>query len=735
MSLTLKNKFLKIFILLVIINLKTYAQFLDKNFYLVDSLSENMFSQDDKNVLSEQLKVYNKNITNDTLKIQCLSRIVENTQNEKIWIKYNRLIFNLTSEKINKSKNPREIFVLKSYHILAINNFGYYYVNFTNFHSKAISHYTEAVGLAEEIKDYDNIVNTYANLANVYQNEGSLVKALQYYQKLQAFEKNVSNKNILLAPTNNLAQIYIYLGDTIKAIQTLKKCFQLSKKSSDKYMKGTLLNNIGLLEYYNRKKNGLQTIKKALEYRKEINDTKGVAQTLAVLAGIANNEKNLNLAEDYLIQAHNYLKNIKYPYTEALYYYQLGRLNLLKQKNKEAIIYFEKSVNIYTNISAGIDLANALNILIEAYKLNPKVNAEKLNDAYALYLKTTKTINQNNAEKIFLNQKYSEDIKVSEEKHKAEQLIKEQKNSEYKNRQRLILISVLIIVVFLLVFSFFIYRALKINKQKSTIITKQKIEVEKQKHLIEEKHKDITDSITYAHRIQSSLIPSQGQINKTFKNISLFFQPRDIVSGDFYWFSQQQNTTIFALADCTGHGVPGAFMSIIGINQLNTVVNEKGLTQPSLILNELKKGVITSLNSSSDSDKKDGMDIALISFNDKQLSFSGANQSIYILRNKELIELKGNKQPIGLSDTNQDFSEVKFDLLKHDRIILYSDGLVDQFGGQEGKKLKSKNLKIWLIETADLKLEEQKELIAKKLNTFKQNFEQTDDITLAIIEI
>lgn len=731
----MKNKFFKIFVLLVIINLKTYAQFLDKNFYLVDSLSENMFSHDDKKVLSEQLTVYNKNSTNDTLKIQCLSRIIENTQNEKIWIKYNRLIFNLTLEKINQSKNPRETFVLKSYHILAINNFGYYYINYTNFHSKAISHYTEAVGLAEEIKDYDNIVNTYANLANVYQNEGSLVKALQYYQKLQAFEKNVSNKNILLAPTNNLAQIYIYLGDTIKAIQTLKKCFQLSKKSSDKYMKGTLLNNIGLLEYYNRKKTGLQTIKKALEYRKEINDTKGVAQTLAALAGIANNEKNLNLAEDYLIQAHNYLKNIKYPYTEALYYYQLGRLNLLKQKNKEAIIYFEKSVNIYTNISAGIDLANALNILIEAYKLDPKVNSEKLNDAYALYLKTTKTINKNNAEKIFLNQKYSEDIKVSEEKHKAEQLIREQKNSEYKNRQRLILISVLIIVVFLLAFSFFIYRALKINKQKSTIITKQKIEVEKQKHLIEEKHKDITDSITYAHRIQSSLIPNQIQINKIFKNISIFFQPRDIVSGDFYWFSKQQNLTIFALADCTGHGVPGAFMSIIGINQLNTVVNEKGLTPPALILNELKKGVVNSLNSSSDSDKKDGMDVALISFNETKLNFAGANQSIYILRNKELIELKGNKQPIGLSDNTENFTELSFDLQKADRIILYSDGLVDQFGGKDGKKLKSKNLKNWLIETADFKLEEQKELIANKLNTFKQNFEQTDDITLAIIEI
>ena len=225
------------------------------------------------------------------------------------------------------------------------------------------------------------------------------------------------------------------------------------------------------------------------------------------------------------------------------------------------------------------------------------------------------------------------------------------------------------------------------------------------------------------------------QINKTFKNISIFFQPRDIVSGDFYWFSKQPSSTIFALADCTGHGVPGAFMSIIGINILNTIINEKGLKQPALILNELKNGIINSLNADAESDKKDGMDVALISFNQTELNFAGANQSVYILRNKELIELKGNKQPIGLSDNTKDFTEIKFNLLKNDRIILFSDGLVDQFGGQDGKKLKSKNLKLWLIDSADLSLEMQKELIAKKLNTFKENYEQTDDITLAIIEI
>ena len=190
------------------------------------------------------------------------------------------------------------------------------------------------------------------------------------------------------------------------------------------------------------------------------------------------------------------------------------------------------------------------------------------------------------------------------------------------------------------------------------------------------------------------------------------------------------------LADCTGHGVPGAFMSFIGINQLNTIVNEKGISSPSLILNELKKGVVSSLNScNSDSEKKDGMDVALIAFDNNELVFSGANQSILILRNNELIELKGDKQPIGISDNNEKFIEVRFPLQEKDRIVLYSDGVVDQFGGENGKKLKTRHFKAWLIESSYLSSQEQKNVISEKLNAYKGSFEQTDDITFAIIEI
>ncbi len=177
-------------------------------------------------------------------------------------------------------------------------------------------------------------------------------------------------------------------------------------------------------------------------------------------------------------------------------------------------------------------------------------------------------------------------------------------------------------------------------------------------------------------------------------------------------------------------------MSIIGINHLNSIINELQITQPNLILNELKKRIIHSLNiHNTDEAKRDGMDIALISILNNKLLFSGANQTIYVLRNNsELLPIKGDKQPIGLSDFNADFVLNEFDLQINDRIILFTDGIVDQFGGELGKKLKINALKNWVLESANFNIEEQKTHILEKLNNFKGNIEQTDDISFAIIQ-
>ncbi len=732
MSLILKNRFF-IIIIISVFCLKIEAQFLDKNYYLVDSLIKTKNNSKDFLIIEENVKKY-KLSSVDTTRLNILSVVVENVNDETIWPKYNSLMYKSANEYLNKESNQFIKNRIKSKIALAINNFGYYDQNFNGNKTQALKLFKEASKIQEEIKDYPNLIVSKNNIANLLYNQGKIVEAIAIYNDAIKINKQLKNTIGLTAVYNNLAETYIFVGDSTNALIYLNKALSSAMQSKNKVIIAQELQNIGVFSIKRGHKNfAYNTLKKALALREEMGDVIGICKSKLNLAALYLSDKKYNICFQYLKDVEPLANNSNNLHLKHLFHLSFGLYYLSMGDKKLELYHYEKSMDYLKNNNFLQDELKVLDHLLKIYE--QQNNSKKALELYRRKQELSKILNNIEIKKTVIKAQYETEFKQKEAELKLDQKLKEEKNKIEKHKQQLVLIAVLVVLIAVLIFSFFIFRALKLNKQKNKIISQQKIEVEKQKHLIEEKHKDITDSITYAHRIQSSLIPPQSQINKTFKNISIFFQPRNIVSGDFYWFSQQHSNTIFSLADCTGHGVPGAFMSIIGINQLNTLINEKGLKQPALILNELKNGIINSLNADAESNKKDGMDVALISFNQTELTFAGANQSVYILRNKELIELKGNKQPIGLSDNIQDFTEIKFDLLKSDRIVLYSDGLVDQFGGKEGKKLKSKNLKIWLTESADLELEQQKNLIATKLNTFKENFEQTDDITLAIIEI
>jgi serine phosphatase RsbU (regulator of sigma subunit) len=720
-----------------VVCLKMSAQFLDKNYYLVDSIESASIDKTDREFLDQKIKLY-RAAKSDTAKIQIIGYLIEGLQDEKIWIKYNHLLrnFAISRQKTVSDTSSRAYYVFKGSEALAINNFGYYYFNYSSRYDLALKYYLQSLKINEDYKNYNELITSYSNAGNAYLNQGDLNNALIYFQKALKLENNVTNKLLLLAPLNNIAQVYYHLNDTVKAIETLKRAFKISSKSDNNFLKGSLLHNIGSLSYYTGDPTGVQTLKKALALRLEIGDKKGTLQTTLSLAGIETNNKNFLMAKKYLDDADKLVLQFPNSNIVGLYYNDLGNYYEAIDKKMLAIESLEKSVAIYKKNFENVDMVKALNNLIDLYDSNNEKYALKKLQAYELRQNIVKNLDKSAAQKLLMKQKYDEDLKINETKFKLEQQLKDEKNNAEKHKQQLILIIVCLVLLVVVIFSFFIFRSLKVNKQKNKIISDQKIEVENQKSLIEEKHKDITDSITYAHRIQSSLIPTQQELNKHYQKLAILFKPRDIVSGDFYWYTKINEVNIFALADCTGHGVPGAFMSFIGINQLNTIVNEKGITSPQQILNNLKKGVVSSLNSDkSNTEKKDGMDVALICFNDQELRFSGANQSILILRNNLLIELKGNRQPVGLSENNESFAEAQFSLLSNDRIVLYSDGVVDQFGGEFGKKLKSKLFKAWLVETSYLSLQDQRNALTEKINSYKGAYDQTDDITLAIIEV
>ena len=269
-----------------------------------------------------------------------------------------------------------------------------------------------------------------------------------------------------------------------------------------------------------------------------------------------------------------------------------------------------------------------------------------------------------------------------------------------------------------------------IVKERTSEIAEQNHQLELQKSEITQKTTDILDSIQYAKRIQSTILPAPSRLNELFDDHFVFYRPKDIVSGDFYWAREIQGKTIFSAVDCTGHGVPGSLVSIVGNNGLLRAVNEFKLTEPSQILDKLREIVISAFKSEGQADVKDGMDIALcsIDYETGLLKYAGANNECVIIRNGEVFELKPNKQPIGQFIDAKPFDQQQFQLEDGDCIYLYTDGYVDQFGGEKAKKYKSRPFKTLLTGLMHLPMQLQLEAVQRTFDTWKGNLDQVDDV-------
>ncbi len=287
------------------------------------------------------------------------------------------------------------------------------------------------------------------------------------------------------------------------------------------------------------------------------------------------------------------------------------------------------------------------------------------------------------------------------------------------------------------------------EQEKQLILQNQKKELEEkvfvrtqevvqQKEVIENKNNEITESLLYAKRIQSAILPDLRLIYKTLAQSFIFYKPKDIVSGDFYSFAQKNDRVLIAAADCTGHGVAGAFMSMIGTSLLNQIINERGIVAPSQILEQLNDGIIDSLKQR-ESESHDGMDISLCSFDlkNRELKYAGANRPLWIIRNKELFIYKPNKFPIGGLQVyhTETFQEHTISLQLNDAVYIFSDGFADQFGGQLGKKFMTKRFKDELLSIQPLPMTVQHQHLKNVFESWKGNREQVDDILVIGIKI
>ena len=426
--------------------------------------------------------------------------------------------------------------------------------------------------------------------------------------------------------------------------------------------------------------------------------------------------------------------------------HNIGKI-YFKQKNyKQALYYGTQALDIGQELGFPYNIMPAASLLNQIHKATG--NPIKALEYYELYILMRDSINntetRKSAIKSLLKYEYekktaADSIKVAEEKKVTAAQLKQEKT------QRFALYGGLALV---LVFAGFMFNRFRITQKQKHIIELKEKETQLQKSIIEEKHKEITDSINYAERIQRSFLATKELLDENLSSprggaeggggYFVFFKPKDVVSGDFYWSAKLSNGNFaLATADSTGHGVPGAIMSLLNVTSLEKAIEH--YTNPADILNHTRQTIIERLKKDgSEEGGKDGMDCSLLvfDFSTNHLLIAAANNPVWIIRNNELIEIKPDKMPVGKSDKqDQSFTTHTIELQKGDTIYTLTDGFPDQFGGDKGKKFMSKKLKELLLANVHLPIAQQKELLDSTFKNWVGDLEQVDDVTVIGIKV
>lgn len=605
----------------------------------------------------------------------------------------------------------------------------------TNFDS-SIVYANYAIRLAKK-DDYSIITQSYKNIGLAHYFLGNHPLALLNFQKALkiAEEHKLYKEQALLY--NALGTFYKKQNNLKLALEAFKNESVFAMQIKDSSLMASALNDIGLVyELQNNNEDAIKNFNDASDIYISVKDSIGLSYSLNYLGEIYSYQKQFDLAIDALKKALTIRENLNDSIGIAVNLNNIGEVYLLQNNNISALDYFFKSLVLSKSLNYTDLTKHTYKFISEVYR--SQKNYEQAYYYYDLHVALKDSIfNQQNARLINeMEAKYQNEKKQLQiDNLNKENTIKETKLHEQAAKAKFLYIGAGLLCVIILII-ILAYR----NKQNANkIISSQKLEVEIQRDLIQAKSKEVTDSIYYARRIQRALLASNSLLQSNLPEHFVLYKPKDIVSGDFYWASLQGNKFYLCSADCTGHGVPGAFMSLLNISFLNEAVIEKKIESPDKILNEVRSQIISSLSSGDiEEQTKDGMDAVLCMFDFKGmwLRFSCANNPLWLIRNNELKVFAADKMPVGMHHGEEKpFTLQTIGLRKGDIVYLFTDGYSDQFGGEHGKKFKYKKLQELLLDIREKTMQEQKEILDATIEQWRRDLEQVDDMLIIGIKV
>jgi tetratricopeptide (TPR) repeat protein len=622
--------------------------------------------------------------------------------------------------------------------------------------TNAIKYYSLSLDFYNDIGNKKQAAKVSGNIGYVYYEQGKYPQALTIQLQTLKIVSEIGDTDGMGYAYNDIGDIYYAQGNFTEALKNQSEALKMYQETKNKRGMVNTYGDMGIL--YSGEGNYTDAITYhtlSLNLAKEINYKRGVGNACINLGDIYRMQGNYTQALSYEFQALQTDKEIDNKPGVAIAYANLGNIFTLQKKYQPANQYLDSALATAKEMERKEILSAVYNIkaLLDSTSGNYKGSLGNYKK-YIAYRDSL--VNEENTKKMVqaeMNAKFEEE----KEKTKAEQEKKDAIAKVDSNRKNILLLFIVFIALAVGVIAIIIFRSLRTTRAQKTLIELQKSAVEEQKHMVEEKNREILDSITYAKRLQDAILPPLSMVEKYLPESFILYKPKDIVAGDFYWVaplppeggisgktenppSEGREAVLIAAADCTGHGVPGAMVSVVCSNALNRTVKEFKITEPGKILDKVRELVLETFEKS-ESNVQDGMDISIAaisyspSANSTEVRWSGAYNSLWYIHKGEMKELPADKQPIGQVDRPIPFNTHTLKLQKGDTLYLFTDGYADQFGGPKGKKFKYKQFQEKLLAISHQPMAEQKKEMENILADWKGELEQVDDILIIGIRV